>query len=112
MEMTQRAQDDVVIFDLHGELRGGPSDEATFKGGVQKALDGGTKKVLLNLKNLKWINSTGLGFIVAVYHSMRDADGVLKMCSPNERIAHVFRTTRFDKVIKIFSDEDEALASF
>ena len=112
MEMTKRDRDGVVVFDLQGELRGGPSDDATFKGGIQQAVDEGARRVVLNLSGLKWINSTGLGFIVAVYHTMRDADGDLKMCEANERIAHVFTTTRFDKVIGIYASEDEALSSF
>jgi len=111
MEMTRREQDGVVIFDLHGELRGGPADEKIFKNGVQEAIDENKRKILLNLQDLKWVNSTGLGFIVAVFHSMRDAGGELKMCSPNDRIAHIFKTTRFDKVIEIFASEDEALSS-
>ncbi len=112
MDMTRREKNGVVIFDLQGELRGGPADDATFKGGIQKEIDEGAKKILLNLKRLKWVNSTGLGFIVAVFHSMKDAGGTLKMCSPNERIAHVFKTTRFDKVIEIHPNEDDALSSF
>ncbi len=112
MDLTRRKQDEVVIFDLRGELRGGPSDEAVFKGAVQEAIEEGARKILLNLAELKWVNSTGLGFIVALYHSMKESGGTLKMCSPNERIAHVLHTTRFDRVIEIFDDEEEALASF
>jgi anti-sigma B factor antagonist len=112
MDMRQRDEGDVVIFDLLGELRGGPADDATFKRGVQKSIDDGARHILLNLSELRWINSTGLGFIVAVYHAMRDEGGTIKMCQPNERIAHIFATTRFDKVIGIYPSEKEALASF
>jgi len=112
MDMRQRDEGDVVIFDLQGELRGGPADDAIFKTGVQNTIDAGARRVLLNLSDLRWINSTGLGFIVAVYHSMRDHGGTIKMCQPNERIAHIFATTRFDKVIGIYPTEKEALASF
>jgi anti-sigma B factor antagonist len=112
MDMTKRDRNGVVVFDLEGELRGGPVDDAAFKGGVQQAVEEGARHVLLNLSGLKWINSTGLGFIVAVYHTMREVDGDLKMCEANERIAHIFTTTRFDKVIGIYPSEEEALSSF
>jgi len=112
MEMTRREKGDVVVFDLEGELRGGPDDDATLKGGVHAAVDGGARKVLLNLRDLKWINSTGLGFIVAVYHDLQAANGSLRMCAANDRIAHVLTTTRFDRVIGIHATEDEALAAF
>lgn len=112
MEMSKHERNGAVVFDLHGELRGGPADDAVFKGGIQEAIDGGARHVVLNLSDLKWINSTGLGFIVAVFHMLKAADGDLKMCAPNERIAHIFITTRFDKVIGIYDTEDEALSSF
>ena len=112
MEMSKRDLDEVVVFDLRGELRGGPADDSVFKGGIQEVIDGGTRQVVLNLSNLKWINSTGLGFIVAVYHALKDVGGDLTMCEPNERISHIFTTTRFDKVIGIYGSEDEALSSF
>jgi anti-sigma B factor antagonist len=112
MEMIRRDAGDVVVFDLEGELRGGPGDDATFKGGVHAAMDAGARKVLLNLRGLKWINSTGLGFIVAVYHDLQAAGGSLRMCAPNDRIAHIFSTTRFDRVIGIHASEGEALSAF
>jgi len=112
MEMSKHERNGVVVFDLHGELRGGPEDDALFKGGIQEAIDDGSRLMVLNLSDLKWINSTGLGFIVAVYHMLKGVEGDLKMCEPNERIAHIFTTTRFDKVIGIYGSEDEALSSF
>ena len=112
MEIHERQHEGIVILDLSGELRGGPADELVFKGSIERLIDQGKLMVLLNFAEVKWINSTGLGFVVAAYTELNKNGGVLKMCSPNERIMNIFVTTRFNLVIGIFDTEDEAITAF
>jgi len=112
LEIREREQDGIAILDLMGELRGGPVDEVLFKGAIDRSVETGHKNVLLNFEEVKWINSTGLGFIVSAFSEMSKVGGTLKMCSPNERIMNVFTTTRFHMVIGIHDTEEEALAAF
>ena len=83
MEMSKRDRDSVVVFDLQGELRGGPADDAPFEEQLP-TVDG----------------------------ALQEVGGNLTMCEPNDRISHIFTTTRFDKVIGIYGSEDEAYSSF
>ena len=112
MDLHERDEGEVAVLDLSGELRGGPADESLFKGTIARLLERGTRKILLNFSEVKWINSTGLGFIVAAYTDISKLKGTLKMCSPNERIMNIFTTTRFNLVIGISETEEEALAAF
>ncbi|NNM31715.1 MAG: STAS domain-containing protein, partial [Gemmatimonadetes bacterium] len=102
MRLKNRTVDDVVIVEVHGDLRGGP-DSDTFRELFKDLLEQGHRKFLLNFKGCKWISSPGVGMIVGVFTSIRNRDGQLKIGDYGERIHNLFTTIYLWKVIELYT---------
>jgi anti-sigma B factor antagonist len=111
MKIKKNPQDDVMVLELSGKIMGGPDFEK-FKDEVTTVVDGGFKKVILDLSGVPWINSTGLGILITGYHSIKAAEGVLKICAVKERVLSIFYISQLENIFDVYETRDEALASF
>jgi len=111
LNIERRDIRDVTILVLSGKLMGS-EDAAHFQNLIKELLSGGRKKILLNLGNLSWINSTGLGILISGYSSVKNAGGVMKLTNVAERIQAVFLITKLSTVFETYQTEDEALVTF
>jgi anti-sigma B factor antagonist len=111
MSVAVRKSGSVCILDLSGKLMGGP-DAEDFRALVKQLVGEGNLRVLVNLAGVPWVNSTGLGVLVAGYTSLRRQSGVLKLCNVSDRIQSILMVTRLSTVFETFGGEAEALASF
>ena len=111
MKIKQNPQDHVMVLELSGKIMGGP-DFDKFKDEIAKVVEGGFKKVVLDLSGVPWINSTGLGILITGYHSIKAADGQLKICSVKERVLSIFYISQLENIFDVFETREEAIASF
>lgn len=111
MELEHRIVDGVAVISVSGEMRGDPEHDQQLQSMVKHLLADGVLDAVLELSQVRWINSSGLGQILAMFDTLRKGGGSLRMARPNERIAKVLETTRFTKVIPTFDSEDEAVSS-
>jgi anti-sigma B factor antagonist len=72
----------------------------------------GQRKVLLNLKDVKYIDSSGIGDVVRSFTSLRRQGGQLKLLSPAPMVLEVLRITHLQKILEIKDDESLAVQSF
>lgn len=100
---------DIVVVSLTGKLMGGPESEA-LRGEIKKLLDDGIRKFVINMKGVPWINSTGLGALMAVYASIQRAQGALRLCHVSDRIQSLFMITKLLTIFETFPDEAAAKA--
>jgi anti-anti-sigma factor len=111
LELVKRISGDVTILDLRGRCTlGDETDDLDRE--LKKAVDGGGRKLLLNLTELSQIDSTGVSTIVATYVSLRRLKGELKLLHPTGRVQTVLEITHMLQVIPNFEDEEKAIASF
>jgi len=111
LELAKRTSGDITIVDLRGRCTlGDPTEELDRE--LKKILDGGCRKLLLNLTELSQIDSTGVSTIVAAYVSLRRLKGEVKLLHPTGRVQTVLAITHLLQVIPNFEDEPAALASF
>ncbi|MDY7018457.1 MAG: STAS domain-containing protein, partial [Chloroflexota bacterium] len=75
-------------------------------------IDDGTRRILINLKEVNFIDSSGLGIFVAAYKMMNQVGGAIKFAKPQKTLEKIFELTRTHKVFEIFDSIDEALKSF
>jgi anti-sigma B factor antagonist len=112
LQISIRESGDVTILDLRGRstINDGESDllDSRIKGLVDK----GAHKLLLNLGDLTQFDSSGIGVIVGTYVSLRNQGGDLRLLRPRGLVLEVFRVLHLLKIIPMFEDEAEALASF
>jgi anti-sigma B factor antagonist len=111
MKIRQREVDDVVILDVNGKIMGGPDSEV-FGETIRTLIESGTRKVLVNLENVNWINSTGLGILIAGFSAMQKSGGKLKLVNVSERIESLLMITKLSTIFESFQREDEAIQSF
>jgi anti-sigma B factor antagonist len=102
---------DVTILDLTGEVRLGDSSVA-LRDSVRKLADVGKKKVLLNLAGVKYIDSSGIGELIANYTTVSRQGGQLKLLNLTDRIQNLLVITKLLTVFDSYDDEAEALKSF
>jgi anti-sigma B factor antagonist len=111
MKIKKNPQDDVMILELSGKIMGGPDFEK-FKDEVTGIVDDGFKKVVLDMSGVPWINSTGLGILITGYHSIKAAEGTLKICAVKERVLSIFYISQLENIFDVYQTREEALASF
>lgn len=112
MEISLREKDDVVIVDIEGEIRRSDVTDVTLHQLVKAQLDSGKKNILLNFQDVEFIDSFGVGEILASYISTHNLGGKLKIAKISKKLYLVFQVTMLTKVLEIFDDEKVALDSF
>lgn len=112
MQIQAREKDDVVIFDIEGEIRRSDVTDVTLHQLVKDQLDVGKRNILLNFKNVEFIDSFGVGEILASYISTHNLGGKLKIAKISKKLYLVFQVTMLTKVLEIFDEEEIALNSF
>ena len=112
MKINPRFKDEVVIFDIEGEIRRSDITDVTLHQLVKDQLDGGRRNVLLNFERVEFIDSFGVGEILASYISTHNLGGKLKLIRISKKLYLIFQVTMLTKVLEIFEDEEAALKSF
>ena len=110
LSLIPRRLDDVVILDLGGRITMG---EGTLivRDYIQKLLDGGERKFLLNLAEVDYIDSSGLGELVTSFTTVRNQGGELKLLDLTRRVRDLLQITKLLTVFEVFDNEAEALKS-
>jgi anti-sigma B factor antagonist len=85
------------------------SSAAAFKSKMADWIQGGERRIVLNLSEVEFIDSTGLGAIVSSLKAM-GGEGDLVICNPRETVMSLFRLTRMNRVFQILSSGEEAVA--
>jgi len=108
MKIKKSPQDKIMVLELSGKIMGGP-DFDKFKGEITELVDGGYKDVILDLSGVPWINSTGLGILITGYHSIKAAEGTMKICNVKERVLSIFYISQLENIFDVYETREEAL---
>ena len=111
MRISTRNARGVTILDLKGKITIGGGD-VELRDAVVEALAAGSLNILLNLKRVSALDSSGVGEIVASYRTLANRGGKLKLENLPPKAADVLMLTELLKVLEIFEDEQEAVESF
>ena len=105
-----RQKEGIAILDVNGRLAVGAA--STLREKVTEEMAQGQNKVILNLKDVDYIDSTGLGTMVICYTTLSKAGGNLKLVHLNRRNIELLLLTKLSTVFQIFGDEQDAVNSF
>ena len=108
---TYRESNDVGIIDFSGKIMLGEGT-AMLRQMVRDMVAGGKRKILLNFSNVNYIDSAGIGELVASYMAVRNAGGEVKLLNLTRNVRDVIQITRLFTIFDIQSDEAIALRSF
>ena len=111
LKMSQREVDGVVVVALDGRIVLGEESNA-LREKVKSLIAAGKKKIVLNMNNIKFIDSAGLGTLVAAHHSAKTQGASLKLCHLGNKFQEVLQITKLLTVFDVYNTEAEAVASF
>jgi anti-sigma B factor antagonist len=111
MQIYQRSVGDVTIVDLSGKMTLGEGDEL-LRDKVNSLIQQGQKKIILNLSEVPYIDSAGLGEIVRTYTTVSRQGGSLKLLNLTKRIQDLLAITKLLTVFETFENEQDAIKSF
>ena len=111
MQIDERAAGEVLILDVKGRITLGEGDEL-LKDKVNSLLNQGRKKIILNLADVPYIDSAGLGEIVRTYTTVSRQGGNLKLLNLTKRITDLLAITKLLTVFETYDSENDAVQSF
>lgn len=111
MKWSERREGDVAILDLKGKLTIGAGD-VQLRRLVRDLLDRGETKILVNMKDLTYMDSAGTGELVSAYTSARNAGAELKLLNLTARTRDILQFTELIRVFESYADEARAVSSF
>jgi anti-sigma B factor antagonist len=111
MQIDERTVGDVVVLDLKGKITLGEGDEL-LKDKVNSLVNQGHKKIILNLADVPYIDSAGLGEVVRTYTTVSRQGGSLKLLNLTKRITDLLSITKLLTVFETFDSENDAVRSF
>jgi anti-sigma B factor antagonist len=112
MQISERKIGDVVIVDVSGRITLGDGGDAVLKDKMRSLVQQGYKKLLLNLGEVSYVDSAGLGEIVQAYATVNKNGGTLKLLNITKRIKDLLSITKLLTVFETYDSEAEAVTSF
>jgi anti-sigma B factor antagonist len=111
LSIAERPAESILILDLKGNIRIG-EDSLHIHNTLRQALARGEKRILLNLADVSYIDSSGLGELVAGYATCQREGADLKLLHLTHRVRELMVITKLLIVFDVFDDESEAIKSF
>jgi anti-sigma B factor antagonist len=111
MKIEIRSVGDVRVLDCSGKITLGEGT-MSIRNAVRDVLESGAKKLILNLADINYIDSSGVGELVSSYTTTVNRGGKLKLLRLTHKLRELLTITKLLTVFEIFEDEKTALASF
>jgi anti-sigma B factor antagonist len=111
MKINVRQRDGVTILDLKGKITIGLGDVA-LRNAVQDAMSGGATQVLINLKDVTTMDSSGVGELVSAYTTATNRGAKLRLVNLPAKVSDILHITQLITVFDVYDSEDEAVKSF
>ena len=111
IEIQQRDREGITIQDLKGRLTVG-DEVSRFRDQLQKLINSGDRNIVLQMEDVDYIDSTGLGALVMAYTSMQKAGGKIKLLNLSRRGIELLVMTKLTTIFEVFDDEQSAINSF
>ena len=111
VKLTTRQVGDVTVIDAVGRITLGEG-ASTFRDEIRKLAQKGSQKLLLNLGEVSYIDSSGIGELVSGYTTVTNHNGQLKLLGLTKRVKDLLQITKLYTVFEVFDDEAQAVRSF
>jgi anti-sigma B factor antagonist len=111
MKFKSRESKGVTIIELTGNVMGGP-DATSLNEQLHKLIDDKKNRVVVDLDEVKFINSSGLGMLIGGLTTLRNNGGELKLARASKKIEELLKMTKLTTVFDIHKSVNEAVAAF
>jgi anti-sigma B factor antagonist len=110
LKLTVRTKDDIVIVDCAGRIVFG-EESADLRDTVKMVITQ-SKRIILNLSGVSYIDSGGLGTLVALYTTSRNSGGSIKLANLTPRVGDLLQVTKLVTIFDVYDSEDKAIESY
>lgn len=110
MKIKEKIENKVAILTLTGKMMGGPETTALHDY-IRRLMGDGIKKVVIDLGGVKWINSSGLGVLMAAMTTLKNAEGQMKLANVTEKVESLLMITQLMRIFETYDSIDRAVAS-
>ena len=110
MKIKEKIENHVAILSLSGKMMGGPETTALHDH-IRGLMSDGIKKVVIDLGGVKWINSSGLGVLMAAMTTLKNADGQMKLANVTEKVESLLMITQLMRIFETYDSIDRAVSS-
>ena len=111
VKLTTRQVGDVTVVDAAGRITLGEG-ASSFRDKIRDLVTGGNKKLLLNLAEISYIDSSGIGELVSGFTTVTNQGGAVKLLNLTKRVQDLLQITKLYTVFEVFDDETKAVRSF
>ena len=111
MKLSHREEGSVTIIEPKGKIMGGPESTALHDL-LHDLIDKDRKSVVIDLGQVDWMNSTGLGLLISGLTTLKKSGGELKLANVTEKIQSLLTITKLVTIFKSFDTVDDAISSF
>ena len=111
LKLSKRTVDGIVVFSCSGRLVFG-EESSLLREEVKKAVQENNKKIVLNLGEVNYIDSGGLGTLVALHTTAHNAGATIKLANLTKRVGDLLQVTKLLTVFEVHNSEQEALDAF
>ena len=111
MKIESHEHGDAQVIYLKGKVMGGP-ESAEFQNLLKKTVADGRKKVVIDLGEVEWMNSSGIGLLVSAFTTVKNSGGELKIARVTEKIESLLVITKLNSVFETYPDVISAVASY
>ena len=111
MTVKENIIEDVALLSVSGKLMGGSETKEVHEQ-VKSLISDGIKKVVIDLSKVKWMNSQGIGMLMACFTSLKNVDGNLRVAGATERVNSILVITQLIRIFDTFENADRAVANF
>ena len=112
MNIADRMIGDVVVVDVSGKITLGDGGDMALKDKMRSLIQQGRNKILLNLGDVSYVDSSGIGELVSSYTTTSNQGGHLKLLNLTKKIQDLLMITKLLTVFQTYEDEQEAVSSF
>jgi len=108
MLVNQYEKDGAVIYELEGKMLGGPDTNQLYEN-IRQKLEENVSAFIINLEEVKWINSSGLGILINIFNVSKQNNAKLIIVSNSEQVKKMLKITRLDNILTTRDSLEEAL---
>jgi anti-sigma B factor antagonist len=110
MKIKEKIENHIAILTLSGKMMGGPETQALHDH-IKGLISDGINKVVIDLGDVKWMNSTGMGVLMASMTTLKNADGKLALARVTEKVQSLLMITQLIKVFLTFETVERAVSN-
>ena len=110
MKIKEKIENHVAILTLSGKMMGGP-ETTSLHDHIRGLVNDGITKVVIDLSGVKWINSSGLGVLMAVMTTLKNAGGMMKLANITEKVESLLMITQLMRIFETYDSVERAVAS-